>query len=92
MRKVNFYMSIGARLGILRRRAKYNKKVYKKYEIKTTITLIYAPTYLTMYVFITASTFGILRTPSSYFGLQQWSKGTIVIEKHNLFLVGLRKG
>ena len=45
-----------------------------------------------MYVFITASTFGILQTPFSYFGLKHWSKGKIVTEKHNLFLAGLRKG
>ena len=45
-----------------------------------------------MHVFITASTFGILRTPFSYFGLKQCSKGKIVTEKHKLVLVGLRKG
>ena len=45
-----------------------------------------------MYTFKTASTFQILRTSFSYFGLKKWSKGEIVTEKNNLFLVGLRKG
>ena len=66
---------------------------FLKCEIKTNITLIYAPvTLLNNLLFITASTFGILRTPFSYLRLKQWSKGKIVTKKHNLFLVGLRKG
>ena len=65
---------------------------FLKREIKTNITLFYAPVSLLMYVFITANTFGILWTLLSYTGLKQWIKGKTVTKKCNLYLVGLQKG
>ena len=88
MQKVDFYISIWHTFRNFEAKGKVH---FLKCEIKTNITLIYAPvTLLNNVGFNNCKYFWDFT--NTFFLLKQWSKGKIVTEKHNLFLAGLRKG